>query len=167
MLLTCLLALNARAQSGLEAVPPLQDFQKIAGQAQQQNLPILLVVSQHHCAFCQKLKREVLDPMMLSGDYVDQIIIVELLMDDDNNIKNLQGESVYPGSIVADHNVWVTPTLLFLDYQGKEVEKRMIGVNTIEMYGYYLDESIRAAHQAVRDGEPYKYRLTKKDINGG
>ena len=46
----------------------------------------LLVVSQHHCPFCQKLESEILDPVMLSGQYTDKIIIVELLMDDEGDI---------------------------------------------------------------------------------
>ena len=146
-------------------VPQLTNLQQISAQAKLKNLPILLVVSQHECPFCKLLKREVLNPMMVSGDYVDQAVIVELLMDDSENIINREGKSVYPGSIAADYHVWVTPTLLFIDHQGKEVEKRMLGVNTIEMYGYYLDESIKRARKAVKQGEPYNYKVNKQDIN--
>jgi len=147
-------------------VPQLKNLQEVSEQAKTKKLPILLVVSQHECPFCKLLKREVLNPMMISGDYVDQAVIVELLMDDEENIIDGQGKSIYPGGIAADYHVWVTPTLLFIDHQGKEVEKRMLGVNTLEMYGYYLDESLKRALQAVKQGEPYAYKATKKDING-
>jgi thioredoxin-related protein len=159
------LSVNAAAEK-LRQVPQLSDLKSVSEQARKLNLPILLVVSQHHCPFCQQLKREVLDPMMLSGQYTDKVVMVELLMDDETNIINREGKSVYPGSVIADYKVWVTPTLLFIDYQGKEVEKRMIGVNTIEMYGFYLDQAIDAALVAVKQGEPYAYKVTKKDING-
>jgi len=147
-------------------IPVVRDFAKLAASARENQLPILLMVSQDHCAFCQQLKTEVLNPMMISGDYVDRAVMAELQIDEDNNIIDFDGKSVYPGKIAADYHTWVTPTLLFLDYQGKEVHKRMLGVNTIEMYGYYLDESLEAALTAVKKGEPYAYISSKKDQAG-
>jgi len=146
-------------------IQPLTNLQQLASQAKAQKLPILLVVSQHHCPFCVKLKKEVLNPMVLSGDYTDRVIMTELLLDDDADVVNLAGKSVYPGSIAADYQVWMTPTLLFIDADGVEVARRMLGVNTVEMYGYYLDESLDAALQAVKKGPPYDYKLQKKHLN--
>ena len=48
------------------------------------------------------------------------------------------------------YNATITPTLLFLDYQGNEIQERMTGVNTVEMYGYYLDESIDEALEKLK-----------------
>lgn len=59
----------------------------------------------------------------------------------------------------------MTPILLFLNHTGREIDKRMLGVNTIEMYSYYLDESLAAALKAVRKGDQ-SYVPTNKDIQG-
>ena len=146
-------------------IQPLTNLQQLASDAQSKRLPILLVISQHHCPFCIKLREEILNPMVLSGDYNERIIMAELLMDADDNVTNLDGKSVYPGNIAAKYNVWVTPTLVFIDHQGVEVARRMLGVNTIEMYGYYLDESIDEAFKAVKKGPPYAYKVLPKHLN--
>ncbi|MEW7979030.1 MAG: hypothetical protein AB2813_04300 [Candidatus Sedimenticola endophacoides] len=44
-------------------------------------LPILLLVSQDHCPFCVQIKRDILRPMLLAGDYRGQILIRELYID--------------------------------------------------------------------------------------
>ena len=41
----------------------------------------------------------------------------------------------------------------------------MLGVNTIEMYSYYLDKSLAAALKAVSKGDQ-SYIPTEKDIKG-
>ena len=51
------------------------DLSVLAKQAKDRKLPILLMVSQDHCPFCSLLKSDVLNPMLLSGDYDDRVII--------------------------------------------------------------------------------------------
>ncbi|MEW8508091.1 MAG: thioredoxin fold domain-containing protein [Candidatus Thiodiazotropha sp.] len=145
------------------SIDVVHDFTEVGKKARRENVPILLMVSQDHCPFCEQLKREVLNPMVISGDYDDKVVIIELLIDIGENVINFEGDNVEPGSVATDYNIWVTPTLLFLDHQGKEVHKRMLGVNTIEMFGWYLDVSLRDALVAVRQGEPYRYKTNERD----
>lgn len=141
------------------------DLHKLANLANQEKLPILLIVSQHHCPFCVRLKEEIIFPMQLSGDYRDKVIMAEILLDSADTIRDLTGDLVQPDEIGRSYEVWVTPTLLFLDHTGREVHKRMLGVNTIEMYSYYLDESLKAALRAVQKGDK-SYTPTHRDIQG-
>lgn len=142
-----------------------KDLNELANSAKKAKLPILLIVSQHHCPFCVRLKEEIIIPMQLSGDYQDSVIMVEILLDSADTIRDLDGNLVHPSQIGTAYNVWVTPTLLFLDHTGREVRRRMLGVNTIEMYGHYLDESLQAALGAVKKGDR-SYTPTIKDIQG-
>ena len=124
----------------------------------------MMMVSQAYCGFCEKLKEEILEPMMISGDYTDKVIITELLMDSYSNITGFDGKKIHPSDIATGYKVWVTPTLLFLDADGNEVHPRMLGVNTIEMYGYYIDESIDGALASIRDPDAKPYTPTAEDI---
>lgn len=90
------------------------DLSQLAASANQEKLPILLIVSQHHCPFCVRLKEEIIYPMQISGDYEDKVIIAEILLDSSKNILDLKGNLVKPGVIGDSYKVWVTPTLLFL-----------------------------------------------------
>ena len=141
------------------------DLSQLVTLANQKNLPILLIVSQHHCPFCVRLKEEIIYPMQVSGDYDDKVVITEILLDSPDNIVDFKGKSVKPSVIADSYKVWVTPTLLFLDHTGREIHKRILGVNTIEMYGYYLDESLSTALRALRNGDR-SYIPTDKDILG-
>ena len=141
------------------------DLSQLATWANKEKLPVLLIVSQHFCPFCVKIKEEIINPMQISGDYEDKVIITEIFLDSSEDILDFQGNLVKPGVIAESYKVWVTPTLLFLDHTGREIHKRMLGINTIEMYSYYLDESLAAALKAVRKGDK-SYVPTNKDILG-
>ncbi|MET0063518.1 MAG: thioredoxin fold domain-containing protein [Candidatus Thiodiazotropha endolucinida] len=162
----CLIADQVWADWEGRKVTVVRDFTDLANKARADKVPILLMVSQDHCPFCHKLKREILNPMLISGDYDERVVISELLIDVGDEVINFEGKSVDPGSIASRYNIWVTPTLLFLDHQGKEVHKRMLGVNTIELYGYYLDESLKDSLAAVKQGEPYRYITNSQDQLG-
>lgn len=155
----------AFADGRLTRIPVSRDFSKLAELAEARRIPILLMVSQDHCPFCELLKNEVLNPMVISGDYNDKVVMTELLIDVGDSVVDFKGNKVFPGKIAADYKTWVTPTILFLDHQGKEVQKRMLGVNTVEMYGFYLDESIDAALAAVKKGEPYAFSSSPENIS--
>jgi hypothetical protein len=45
--------------------------------------------------------------------------------------------------------VYLTPTLVFLDGDGNEVSERIIGINTLEMYGGYVDEAINQGIKSI------------------
>ena len=45
----------------------------------------------------------------------------------------------------------MTPTLLFVDSQGRELAERMVGVTTLEFYGGYLDQAIDASSDKLRE----------------
>lgn len=166
LLLGLLIASDMLAEWHDMSITLVSDLNEIGEKAHRENLPILLMVSQDHCPFCVELKREVLNPMVISGEYDDQVVIVELLIDIGDKVIDFEGDSVDADSIATNYNIWVTPTLLFLDHRGKEVHKRMLGVNTIEMFGYYLDESLKDALKAVRQGEPYRYKTNELDQLG-
>lgn len=44
--------------------------------------------------------------------------------------------------------------MLFLDPQGRELTDRMVGINTLEFYGGYLDQNIDTALSRVRGEVP-------------
>jgi thioredoxin-related protein len=113
--------------------------------AARQGTPLLLMVSREECPFCEQMKKEILQPMELSGEYRDRVLIRELLVDDWRPVVNFQGHKQSAADLAAGYKAGLTPTLLFLDSEGKELTQRMIGINTIELFGLYLDTAIDAA----------------------
>jgi len=151
VLLGC--ALFWLAAGGLPAeveIPLATDLQADGRQAREARLPILLTFSAIVCEYCRQMEDDFLRPMLISGEYTDRILIRRLLLDNGSRVTDFSGERIATTQLSDRYKVFVTPTLLFLDGNGNELARRMVGINTPEMYGGYLDECIDTALYSIR-----------------
>ena len=111
---------------------------------------IMLLVSQVHCPYCVLIKKDIIHPMIRGGDHADKLLIRELFIDRGGNIEGFDGQPISSMKFAKQHGASFTPTLLFLDPQGNELAERMVGINTPEMYFYYIDQAIRKALVAAK-----------------
>ena len=115
------------------------------------SLPILLMFSATDCSYCELLENEILKPMLLSGDYVNKVIIRKVNIDEDSDmVRDFNGKKKVLSDIVLRYNIHVTPTMVFVDKNGKELTKRMIGINTVEYYGGDVDNAIDKSIKKLR-----------------
>lgn len=126
-------------------IPYATDLSQTAEEAKARGVPIMLIVSQYHCGYCERMKSEVLQPMQLSGDYDGQVLMRELLIDPGETVTNFQGRREAASSFSAHYKVSVTPTLLFLDPEGNEAAERILGINTIDYLLFYIEDAIEKA----------------------
>lgn len=118
--------------------------------AKDRALPIMVLFVASDCPYCVLLEEEFIKPMLRSGEYGNKVIIRQLDISTGADLEDFSGLQVSPASIANRHQVYVTPTILFLDANGKELVPRMIGINTIEFYGGYLDNAIDQALEIMR-----------------
>jgi len=118
--------------------------------AEQKQIPILVMFSAEHCVYCSALEADQLRPMIISGEYDNQVIIRNLRIDSLEDIVYFDGKPVSGEALAAKYNVWVTPTIMFFDHTGKPLAPKIIGYNTPEMFGGYLDESIEKSRHMLR-----------------
>ncbi|GMR07418.1 MAG: hypothetical protein BMS9Abin26_0421 [Gammaproteobacteria bacterium] len=131
-------------------LPSAQDFSNDAKMVRDRGLPMMLAVVTRECGYCTLLKNEFIRPMIISGDYVDKVIIRTLDISRDDDVTDFNGAAISPEDFASNRGVIVTPTVLFLDDKGKELQPRMIGINTIDYYGAYLDEAIDKSRAVLR-----------------
>jgi thioredoxin-related protein len=152
VLLGCgLFWLAAGVQCAEVGIPLATDLQADGRKAREARLPLLLAFSSITCDYCRQLDVEFLRPMLISGDYTDKILIRRLLLDNGSRVIDFSGERVATTQLAERYRVFVTPTILFLDGDGRELAERMVGINTPEMYGGYLDICIDTALYSLRD----------------
>ncbi|HIP53684.1 MAG TPA: hypothetical protein EYH03_06715 [Chromatiales bacterium] len=154
LLWTLLLPLRADGLDPMNEVLKVTDLHAVGRLAARQRLPLLLMVSQEHCPFCILLKREVIRPMIISGDYDDKVIIREMFMDPGVRVRDFDGTAVDATALAHRMGVSLTPTLLLIDADGTELAPRIIGVRTLDMYSYYLDTAIEEALERLRRRSP-------------
>jgi len=131
-----------------EPRPPIESARSLQVDAQtvaEKKLPLVVFVSQHGCEFCHLLREKVLHPMIAAGELQDRIILREVSLDDGFSLGDFDGKNVSGREFADRYGAVVTPTLLFLDGQGREVAEKMVGINNVEYYGFYLDKSIESA----------------------
>jgi len=123
-------------------VPEARDLGVDSGRSRDIGIPILVVVTREQCGYCALLKREVIVPMILSGEYEDRVIIRELNIDDRGEVTDFGGRRVSPFAVADRYGALLTPTVLVLGPDGREVAPRVVGVNNVQMYLWYLDRAI-------------------------
>jgi len=128
----------------------LVDFQADTVQADDRQVPVLIMFSASYCGYCSVVKDEFLKPMLLSGDYTDKVIIRVLEIDADHDVRDINGDSIDPEVFAERYNIYLTPTLVFVNARGKELTQRMTGVMTIDFYGGYLDDAIERSLAQLR-----------------
>jgi len=118
------------------------NFQQLAQEMKEKNLGLVLMLHAEHCPYCALMENEILSPMVKSGEYDNRILIRKLQIDEARDVIDFSGKTVEPSDISGRYNAFLTPTLVFLDHQGNEIIKQMVGINTVEMFGAYLDVEI-------------------------
>jgi len=128
--------------SVITTVQAVENLDALFKQSKRQKKVILLEISASYCSFCRKLEAEIINPMIISGDY-GHVIIRQLEIDGDNDIKMPNGQSISPAEYARSKNVFATPTLLFLNDKNEEVAKRIIGINSVDYFGAYVDDALK------------------------
>lgn len=135
------------------SVPVATDLQQDGNQALSRELPILLTFTSMVCSYCELLEQDFLQPMLLGGEYRDKVIIRKLEVGYGSTVTDFSGHSIAASKLSDRYRVFVTPTLLFVDGNGKELAERMVGINTPELFGGYLDNCIETALLRIRNPE--------------
>lgn len=133
-------------------VPEAYDFHSLQQEMQTRKLPLLLAFRADYCGFCKQLETEYLEPMVNSGKYDSRILIRRFSMGNDHTITDFNGDTMDADEFAYRHKASLTPTLLFLNAEGEEVAERLLGYNSPDFYGAYLENAIETARKAVGDG---------------
>lgn len=140
--LTFLLTLNSSASETSSTLLEENNFQKLSLEMKKSSLGLVLMFHAEHCPYCALMEDEILAPMVISGDYDNRVVIRKLQIDEARDVTDFTGKIVEPSDISDRYGASLTPTLVFLDYKGNEKAETMIGINTVELFGAYLDAEI-------------------------
>ena len=118
------------------------NFQELSKKMKANSLGLVLMFHAENCPYCAIMEKEILSPMVKSGEYDKKVYLRKLQIDEARDVIDFSGKTVEPSDISSRFSVNVTPTLVFLDYKGEEKAQKMIGINTVELFGAYLDDEI-------------------------
>jgi thioredoxin-related protein len=117
----------ATSRDGSSELSPLTSWDAIRQDAKAGMKPIVLLVEQRHCGFCQRAKAERLRPASTVGEYAGRAIFVSVATDLDEPPVDADGSKISTFEFAENYAATFTPTVMFLDYRGVEIQERMVG----------------------------------------
>jgi len=132
-------------------IPKALNFQSDLSKQQLTGRIILLYVSAPDCVFCKKLEKEVLLPLLRSGDYADKIILRKIEWHGEQNIIDFDGAPIKERDFMSRYNIQATPTLLFLGANGTQYHQPLLGYRGGQFYWYYFDAAIKQSNRNLEN----------------
>lgn len=130
-------------------VPDISDLANDIEIMKKYKRPMIVEISADDCPYCRLIEESVLHPMILSGEYEDIVLLRKININGYSDITDFNGQQITHSDFADLYGVSLTPTVLFLDANGKEVAPRMLGVPNIDFYGAYVDINIELARKAI------------------
>ncbi|KHF25455.1 hypothetical protein JV46_11280 [Solemya velum gill symbiont] len=125
------------------------NLQQLGNEVKRSGRPLLLLFTQEHCDYCHRLKEEIFLPMNRNAAERERVLIREVSIDLGNEITYFDGTVEEGYLFFKKYGLFVTPTVILLDSTGTQIGKPLLGANTLEMYGWYLDVAIDDARQTI------------------
>ena len=123
-------------------LPQIQDIRDTLQLAKARQLPILIMFGSEECPFCYLLREDFLVPMIISGDYVNKVIMREIYVSSGRKIIDFTGQTVTTREFANRYKVRLFPSTVFLDSRGNILVKNIIGITTPSLFGGTLDDTI-------------------------
>ena len=140
---------DANAAAAAPKVSVVTDLSALSPESAQRKVPILLMFAAEDCEYCERLEEDVIRPMMISGEFDRRAIVRKVMLDSPAKLKDFSGKKLNVDNYATQHKVRVTPTLMFVDANGKELAPKVIGYQTSDFYAAYLDVAIDASRDSL------------------
>ena len=119
-----------------------RDWAQLGELSRSRHIPVVILVTDEDCGYCERLKEEVLLPMAREGRLEGRALVRELSMRTGGKLLDFDGERIRARIFLGRYNIFASPTLLFLDAAGHALHKPLIGYNGRDEYSSLLLEAL-------------------------
>lgn len=141
--------INGAAHADENLVIEEANFAELAQQMKRNKKGLVLMLHADYCSFCKELEDAILAPMIRSGEY-DQRVFIRKLNIDAQGIVDFNNKTIDAFDVANRYGSSFTPTLFFLDHQGKEAAVKMIGLNSVDYFGAEVDAQINEMMKSIQ-----------------
>ena len=125
------------------------DFAALSKQMNQENKGLMLMLHAKGCSYCERLEEDLIRPMAISGEYDDRYIIRKFRIDSGVPVVDFSGQKIDPETLGRRYDGQLTPTLVFLDANGKERAEKIIGYNVPSLFGGYVENQLEIMRKSL------------------
>ncbi len=112
--------------------------------AQKKGVPLLVIFTSPECAYCERSMQDYLIPMQQNPQYTHKVMIRRIQITDDTPLTGWDGKPTSGKLYAASLNIKLTPTIIVFTPDGKQASDPIVGVDSEDYYGGYLDNAIDA-----------------------
>ncbi len=138
------------AASAANSLVHAKNFQADARIAAKRRVPIMVLFSTPNCPYCERVKSEYLVPMHQDPAYRSRALFREVTIDSDSPLTDFDAASTTEAAFAASHKVFMVPTVMVFDTQGKATGEAIVGLLIPDFYFGYLEAAIDEGGRKVR-----------------
>ena len=127
----------------------IDNWQEVSARASAEKTPIVVMVDQEDCPYCERAEEEFFSALLANETWRNRAIYGKISLDYLETIIDKNGASIATRKFLKPYKADLTPTVLFLDSEGRELSERIIGLPTPDYYLFYLEQAIDHAWQAL------------------
>jgi thioredoxin-related protein len=117
-------------------------FSHEVSETRRSGVPTLVLFTSQDCAYCNRLKNQVLVPLLERGALKGIARIREIDIHGGGKIRDFDGERIRTKIFVERYDVYATPTLMLVNGRGESVGEPIVGFNNAEDYLPYLESVV-------------------------
>ena len=148
-ILACLALLILAAPAHAQMVAA-RDLGADARLASKNKAALLVLFSQEGCPWCERVRREFLLPMQRNREYDVKVLMREIGTDSDAALVDFAGNRTTQAEFARRQRVKMVPTVMLFGARGETLAEPLVGFQSSDYYGYFLDQSIDAALARLR-----------------
>lgn len=143
LILAC--ALVAGRAHALPELALADDLARVAQQARERHVPVLLAFMQRDCPYCARARRQ-LAPLQASDAWRSRAIMLELDVDSTVRMRDFDGQWTTPRDFARRQAVKMVPTVIVFDDSGRQAADAIVGLLTEDFYSFYVERALEAAY---------------------
>ncbi|MEW5894032.1 MAG: hypothetical protein AB1697_12930 [Pseudomonadota bacterium] len=144
----------AALTAAAEGVPDAEDLAADAKRVRGFQGVIMIAFVSESCPYCKVVLDEFMIPTSRNLDYDTKLVMRRVEVGGGRMLRDFKGRRMSQAAFASRHGVSLVPTVLVFSPDGKPLGPPLIGLSTVDYYGYYFNEAIENGLAAVRQARP-------------
>lgn len=130
-------------------IPRANDLHADGTHAVDHGTPVVVLFSASYCTWCKAVKSEFFQHLESDPRYASKVVLREVEIDSAEPLTDFAGEAMSHRHFAGANKTFLVPTVRFFDGRGNELVEPIVGVPTLDYYGWYLDQRIRESLNTI------------------
>jgi hypothetical protein len=120
----------------------------------EQRIPLLLFYSRTACDWCERARRDYLEPMAADPANADRVLIRQIDLDRRTAIADFSGKPSTHRDFARGRKIRLTPTIEVVGPAGEPLAEAIVGLRLPDFYGTYIERAVEAARARLQENKP-------------